>query len=74
MFKIGITNYFYVQYSVGAETNKKQDGILIIPFMLLITIDREKYNRGYPLCCWYRVLNCIKDSYFAGKWSLQAEI
>ena len=65
MFKIGITNYFYVQYSVGAETNKKQDGILIIPFMLLITIDREKYNRRYPLCCWYRVLNYIKDSYFA---------
>ena len=54
-----------IQYSIGRETNKKQDGILIIPFMLLITIDREKYNRRYPLCCWYRVLNYIKESYFA---------
>ena len=33
--------------------------------MLLITIDIEKYNRRYPLCCWYRVLNYIKDSYLA---------
>ena len=56
---------FNVQCSIGAETNKKQDGILIIPFILLITIDREKYNRRYPLCGWYRVLNYIKDSYFA---------